>query len=210
MLKHCELVPWWTPYGKHSINRRHSSTCFLTVTRNGHKLRMIWIRGSITFWFWQNYFAMSFFTYLIQVWLHNSGPWSIYNYSKCFIRSWRFKYNLTFVTCMYRYVILPTLIRLNDVTYCASSHSRLRFHAQTTQHKMCALRDSTVHGANMGPIWGRQDPGGPHVGPMDFVFWACLGLYCICKLHDHHATIYMYTSCCTPSSIVVGSYTGCL
>ena len=28
--------------------------------------------------------------------------------------------------------------------------------------------DSKVHGANMGPIWGRQDPGGPHVGPMDF------------------------------------------
>ena len=31
--------------------------------------------------------------------------------------------------------------------------------------------DSKVHGANMGPIWGRQDPGGPHIGPMDFVIW---------------------------------------
>ena len=29
--------------------------------------------------------------------------------------------------------------------------------------------DSKVHGANMGPIWGRQDPDGPHVGPMNFV-----------------------------------------
>ena len=28
--------------------------------------------------------------------------------------------------------------------------------------------DSKVHGANIGPIWGRQDPGGPHVGPMNF------------------------------------------
>ena len=28
--------------------------------------------------------------------------------------------------------------------------------------------DSKVHGANMGRIWGRQDPGGPHVGPMNF------------------------------------------
>ena len=26
-------------------------------------------------------------------------------------------------------------------------------------------------GANMGPIWGRQDPGGPHDGPMNFVIW---------------------------------------
>ena len=31
--------------------------------------------------------------------------------------------------------------------------------------------DSKVHGANMGPIWGREDPGGPHVGPMDFAIW---------------------------------------
>ena len=31
--------------------------------------------------------------------------------------------------------------------------------------------DSKVHGANMGPIWGRQDPGGPHVGPMNLVIW---------------------------------------
>ena len=27
--------------------------------------------------------------------------------------------------------------------------------------------DSEVYGAYMGPTWGRQDPGGPHVGPMD-------------------------------------------
>ena len=27
-----------------------------------------------------------------------------------------------------------------------------------------------VRGANMGPIGGRQDPGGPHVGPMNFAF----------------------------------------
>ena len=31
--------------------------------------------------------------------------------------------------------------------------------------------DSKDHGANMGSIWGRQDPGGPHVGPMNFAIW---------------------------------------
>ena len=31
--------------------------------------------------------------------------------------------------------------------------------------------DSKVHGANMGPIWGQQDPGEPHVGPMNFAIW---------------------------------------
>ena len=33
------------------------------------------------------------------------------------------------------------------------------------------IPDSKVHGANMGPIWGRQDPGGPHGGLMNFVIW---------------------------------------
>ena len=31
--------------------------------------------------------------------------------------------------------------------------------------------DSKVHGANMGPIWGQQDPGWPHVRPMNFAIW---------------------------------------
>ena len=31
--------------------------------------------------------------------------------------------------------------------------------------------DSKVHGANMRPIWGWQDPGGPHVDPMNFTIW---------------------------------------
>ena len=34
------------------------------------------------------------------------------------------------------------------------------------------IPDSKVRGTNMGPIWGRQDPDGPHVGPMNFAIWA--------------------------------------
>ena len=34
-----------------------------------------------------------------------------------------------------------------------------------------SIPNSKVHGANMGPIWGRQEPGGPHVGPMNFIIW---------------------------------------
>ena len=41
--------------------------------------------------------------------------------------------------------------------------------------------DSKVHGANMGPIWGRQDPGGPHVGPMNFAIW---GIHCCADAID--------------------------
>ena len=27
----------------------------------------------------------------------------------------------------------------------------------------------------MGPIWGRQDPDGPHVGPMNIAIWVLKG-----------------------------------
>ena len=36
---------------------------------------------------------------------------------------------------------------------------------------MTTYPNNKVHGANMGPIWGRQDPGGPHVGPMNVAIW---------------------------------------
>ena len=32
--------------------------------------------------------------------------------------------------------------------------------------------DNKVRVADVGPNWGRQDPGGPHAGPMYFVIWA--------------------------------------
>ena len=38
-------------------------------------------------------------------------------------------------------------------------------------HDQHCIPGSEVHGANMGPTWGRQDPGGPHVGPMNFAIW---------------------------------------
>ena len=36
----------------------------------------------------------------------------------------------------------------------------------------CSYPNSKVHGANMGLNWSRQDPGGPHVGHMNFAIWA--------------------------------------
>ena len=38
--------------------------------------------------------------------------------------------------------------------------------------------ESKVHGANMGPNWGRQDLGGPHIGPMTFAIWDGFGFWC--------------------------------
>ena len=39
-----------------------------------------------------------------------------------------------------------------------------------------SVPDNKVHGANMVPIWGRKDPGGPHAGPMNLAIW---GNHCL-------------------------------
>ena len=50
-------------------------------------------------------------------------------------------------------------------------HSRILSLRGLFAHRIWCIPDSKVHGANMGPIWGRQDPGGPHIGPMNFAIW---------------------------------------
>ena len=45
--------------------------------------------------------------------------------------------------------------------------------------------DSKLHGANMGPIWGRQDPGGSHVGSMNFAIWVVIQLAWRLQLKNH-------------------------
>ena len=66
------------------------------------------------------------------------------------------------------------------------SHKNIRARNGTVKFKVCnPLRpddtyphrwsgipqDSKIHGANMGPTRGRQDPGGPHVGHVNLAFW---------------------------------------
>ena len=42
----------------------------------------------------------------------------------------------------------------------------------------------------MGPIWGRQDPGGPHAGPMNFAIWETTSFYTYA--HNIHTQVYCY------------------
>ena len=54
------------------------------------------------------------------------------------------------------------------------------------KYKSDVYPESKVHGAYMGPIWGRQDPDGPHVGPMDFATWVfpqCKFWFCLFIKH---------------------------
>ena len=62
--------------------------------------------------------------------------------------------------------------------------------------KQCNCPDSKVHGANMRPIWGRQDPGGPHVCPRNIVIWVCSANGSWCDIHLN----YQGTFCCNRSS----------
>ena len=74
------------------------------------------------------------------------------------------------------------LVRLVSCMYCTlvpDEKNQKRVHMGRSKFLLRPLRgslricqgvqdpDSKVHGANMWPIWGRQDPGGPHVGPMN-------------------------------------------
>ena len=50
------------------------------------------------------------------------------------------------------------------------------------------LPHSKIYGANMGSIWGRQDPGGSHVGPMNSAIWDQ-------KLEEEYAEPYHFEKC---------------
>ena len=52
----------------------------------------------------------------------------------------------------------------------------------------CIVPDSKVHGANMGSTWGRQDPGGPHVWPMNLAIWGIT--FCLLN-HNFDVTIHI-------------------
>ena len=59
-----------------------------------------------------------------------------------------------------------------DVAWCSS---RWHWSGRCLLLDNVGISDSMVHGANMGPTWGQQDPGGPHVGPMNLAIWDVTG-----------------------------------
>ena len=53
------------------------------------------------------------------------------------------------------------------------------------------ISDSKVYVANMGPIWGEQDPDGPHVGPMNFAIWDYNKIYVYSHEFSYHTSNYL-------------------
>ena len=64
-------------------------------------------------------------------------------------------------------------LSLVDLVVLGAIDSQVSYHMWDNVSPVClrwwisVFLDGKVHGANMGPIWGRQDPGGPHVGSMN-------------------------------------------
>ena len=61
-------------------------------------------------------------------------------------------------------------VRSNQLyPHCSPGHEGGQTCFTFTYLSLCSSEDShsKLHGANMGSIWGRQDPGWPHVGPMN-------------------------------------------
>ena len=72
---------------------------------------------------------------------------------------------------------------MTEITVCSRGYENQIFESTPAHrslnenmywHDFETVPDSRVHEANMGPIWGRQDPIGPHVGPMNFAIWGLL------------------------------------
>ena len=52
------------------------------------------------------------------------------------------------------------------------------------------IPDNKVHGANMGSIWGRQNPGGSHVDPRSLASWDILWLG---RIFEYFARLLLFT-----------------
>ena len=71
------------------------------------------------------------------------------------------------------------LCRMNKLRrFCCRNHRVQKNLADTIA---CNVPDSKVNGANIRSIWGQQDPGGSHVGPMNFAIWGVFILLVVDK-----------------------------
>ena len=66
--------------------------------------------------------------------------------------------------------------------------------------------DSKVHGAYIGSTWGRQVPGGPHVGPMILAIWEGILRRNATWWHHQMETFSMLLALCAGNSLVTGEF----
>ena len=78
--------------------------------------------------------------------------------------------------------------------------------------KLITYPENKVHGANMGPIWGRQDPDGPHVSPITCAIWVTTREQTTIKPYAYIMAYIMYRlwliTCNTNASIKLNVHRG--
>ena len=100
--------------------------------------------------------------FIVKHWnLHKKA--NIMHFVQTLVCSWGFKWQQVIID---NHVVLnkgQAIIGTNDgqVQWCVSKLF------------LYLTPDNKVHGANMGPTWGRQDPDGPRVGHMNLAIWDC-------------------------------------
>ena len=98
--------------------------------------------------------------------------------------NWKWKYGIGVKVLNFTKMLYPVPITLiayvcgTDRDACSSGQLHI------CPIVMPQLPDSKVYGANIGPIRGRQDPGGPYVGPMNLAIWEML-LQHFDAIHTH-------------------------
>ena len=68
-------------------------------------------------------------------------------------------------------VLCCRLTGQKPVTSCSIVTHRHQMRHRHQVNPIEQLLDNKAHGANMGPTWGRQDPGGRHVGHVNLAIW---------------------------------------
>ena len=131
-------------------------------------------------WFREMTISKQFLWRVYGIFLHSNQFWTgdfklmctLANFVRVFLSTklfWEFpdlQFNLIF---LHRTKCSSTLFRSDVVN--------------TTGAPFTNIPDIKVHGANMGLIWGRQDPGGPHGGPNNFTIWDRLTLILSWKIY---------------------------
>ena len=104
-------------------------------------------------------------------------------------------YRLFFLNCIATLSKILWYCKEHFALSTSASHSKCAWpHCQQVANKgliQTMMRSSRKHipdrkvlGANMGLIWDRQDPGGPHVGPVNFTIWDIFLHKQFCRMSD--------------------------
>ena len=83
------------------------------------------------------------------------------------------------IVWLYRYTLSMCIYGWNSTCTELSEFSRARMGCKSalliaSNIIWLPLPESKVHVANTASIWGREDPGWPHISPIDFAIWVIL------------------------------------